>query len=153
MTHVHFIGIGGSGLSAIARLLLEGGYTVGGSDRVLEMYRAIYEGHIEQYSALRTRDVPMGRQGMYVREFPPQLDWQHISEGLSVFNLMGLSTPQDRKLIERTRRFAGFYDGGDPAASAGATSTRARSARTAAPRVRTSAVRLATRAAESAMRR
>ncbi|MES1263534.1 MAG: hypothetical protein ABUL69_04205, partial [Peristeroidobacter soli] len=91
-------------------------HALGGSDRILEIYRAIYEGHIEQYSALRTRDVPMGRQGMYVREFPPQLDWQHISEGLSVFNLMGLSTPQDRKLIERTRRFAGFYDGSDPAA-------------------------------------
>ncbi|HXQ39456.1 MAG TPA: UDP-N-acetylmuramate--L-alanine ligase [Anaerolineales bacterium] len=35
MTHVHFIGIGGSGLSAIARLLLESGYTVSGSDRML----------------------------------------------------------------------------------------------------------------------
>lgn len=35
MTHVHFIGIGGAGLSAIARLLLEsGGYTVSGSDAV-----------------------------------------------------------------------------------------------------------------------
>jgi len=34
MTHVHFIGIGGSGLSAIARLLLESGYKVSGSDRV-----------------------------------------------------------------------------------------------------------------------
>jgi len=33
MTHVHFIGIGGSGLSAIARLLKESGYTVSGSDR------------------------------------------------------------------------------------------------------------------------
>ena len=33
--HVHFIGIGGSGLSAIARLLLESGYTVSGSDRTL----------------------------------------------------------------------------------------------------------------------
>jgi UDP-N-acetylmuramate--alanine ligase len=31
--HVHIIGIGGSGLSAIARLLLESGYTVTGSDR------------------------------------------------------------------------------------------------------------------------
>ncbi len=28
MTHVHLIGIGGTGLSAIARLLLERGYTV-----------------------------------------------------------------------------------------------------------------------------
>jgi hypothetical protein len=80
------------------------------------LYRAVYEGHVEQYSALRTKDVPMGRQGMYVREFPPQMDWQHISEGLSVFNLMGLSTPNDSKLIERTRRFAGFYDGSDAAA-------------------------------------
>ncbi len=35
MTHIHFIGIGGSGLSAIARLLLESGYTVSGSDRTL----------------------------------------------------------------------------------------------------------------------
>ena len=58
----------------------------------------------------------MGRQGMYVREFPPQMDWQHISEGLSVFNLMGLSTPNDARLIERTRRFAGFYDGSDATA-------------------------------------
>jgi UDP-N-acetylmuramate--alanine ligase len=35
MIHVHFIGIGGSGLSAIARLLLEQGYRVSGSDRAL----------------------------------------------------------------------------------------------------------------------
>jgi len=33
MKHVHFIGIGGTGLSAIARVLLESGYTVSGSDR------------------------------------------------------------------------------------------------------------------------
>ncbi len=31
--HVHFIGIGGTGLSAIARVLLERGYQVSGSDR------------------------------------------------------------------------------------------------------------------------
>lgn len=35
MTHVHFIGIGGTGLSAIARLLHESGYTVTGSDRTI----------------------------------------------------------------------------------------------------------------------
>lgn len=53
MTHVHFIGIGGSGLSAIARLLLERGYAVTGSDRALSPLAAdlqksgatIYEGH------------------------------------------------------------------------------------------------------------
>jgi UDP-N-acetylmuramate--alanine ligase len=38
MTHVHFVGIGGSGLSAIARLLLESGYTVSGSDRALTQF-------------------------------------------------------------------------------------------------------------------
>jgi UDP-N-acetylmuramate--alanine ligase len=35
MTHVHLIGIGGTGLSAIAQVLLESGYTVSGSDRAL----------------------------------------------------------------------------------------------------------------------
>jgi UDP-N-acetylmuramate--alanine ligase len=38
MTHVHFIGIGGTGLSAIARLMLEMGTTVSGSDRVLSPF-------------------------------------------------------------------------------------------------------------------
>ncbi len=33
--HVHFIGVGGFGLSAIARVLLERGYAVSGSDRVV----------------------------------------------------------------------------------------------------------------------
>ena len=35
MTHYHFIGIGGTGLSAIARVLLEKGNTVSGSDQNL----------------------------------------------------------------------------------------------------------------------
>jgi UDP-N-acetylmuramate--alanine ligase len=33
MEHVHFVGIGGTGLSAIARVLLESGYKVSGSDQ------------------------------------------------------------------------------------------------------------------------
>lgn len=40
MTHVHFIGIGGSGLSAIARLLKESGYEVTGSDQTLSPFAA-----------------------------------------------------------------------------------------------------------------
>jgi UDP-N-acetylmuramate--alanine ligase len=40
MTHVHFIGIGGSGLSAIARLLKESGYEVTGSDKSLTPFAA-----------------------------------------------------------------------------------------------------------------
>lgn len=38
MTKVHFIGIGGSGLSAIARFMLESGDTVTGSDRELSPF-------------------------------------------------------------------------------------------------------------------
>jgi len=56
MTHVHLIGIGGSGLSAIARLLLESGYTVSGSDQSLSplalSLRAagatVFQGHAPQ---------------------------------------------------------------------------------------------------------
>lgn len=91
-------------------------HALGGSDRILELYRKAWEGHLQQYSRARTKQVELGRRGMYVREFPPQMDWQHISEGLTTFNLMGLSTPQDDKLIERTRRFADFYTGDDPTA-------------------------------------
>ena len=36
--HIHFVGIGGSGLSAIARLLLESGFVVSGSDRALSPF-------------------------------------------------------------------------------------------------------------------
>ena len=38
MTHVHLIGIGGSGLSAIARLLKESGYEVTGSDQAMSSF-------------------------------------------------------------------------------------------------------------------
>ncbi len=53
MTRVHFIGIGGTGISAIARVMLESGYDVTGSDRALSPLAAglqaagasIYIGH------------------------------------------------------------------------------------------------------------
>ena len=56
---VHFIGIGGSGLSAIARLLVESGYVVSGSDRVpsalaLDLAAAgvrVYTGHKAEHVA------------------------------------------------------------------------------------------------------
>src|SRR5262245_47395474 len=51
--HIHLVGIGGSGLSAIARILLGQGYKVSGSDRSLNSLTealardgaTIYEGH------------------------------------------------------------------------------------------------------------
>ena len=53
MKHVHLIGIGGTGISSIARVLLEKGYTVSGSDRslsplALDLKQAgvtVFEGH------------------------------------------------------------------------------------------------------------
>ena len=53
MTHVHLIGIGGTGISSIARVLLEKGYVVSGSDRTLSPLAldlqlagaTVYEGH------------------------------------------------------------------------------------------------------------
>lgn len=91
-------------------------YLIGGDAHILDLARAVQEAHFAQFSRARTRDVPMGRHGMYVREFPPQMDWQHISEGLTSFNQLGLCTPGDRLLTDRTRRFADFYTGRDPQA-------------------------------------
>ena len=59
MIKVHFIGIGGTGLSAIARVLLERGYPVSGSDRTLsslgrelaELGATVHEGHAAQHVA------------------------------------------------------------------------------------------------------
>ncbi|MFN8371964.1 MAG: UDP-N-acetylmuramate--L-alanine ligase [Anaerolineae bacterium] len=54
--HIHFVGIGGFGLSAIARVLLQQGYTISGSDRTKNALTEalakegaiIYEGHAAQ---------------------------------------------------------------------------------------------------------
>jgi len=88
-------------------------HALGAPDRLLTLAQRFWEGHLRQYTAARTVEVPIARQGMYYREFPVQMDWQHNSEGLTTFNVMGLSAPRDAKLIERTRRYADFYTGSD----------------------------------------
>ncbi|NIJ66365.1 hypothetical protein FHR20_003338 [Sphingomonas leidyi] len=89
-------------------------HALGGSDRILTLAQRFWEGHLKQYAAARTMDVPIARQGMYHREFPVQMDWQHNSEGLTSFNVMGLSIPRDPRLLARTMRYADFYTGRDP---------------------------------------
>ncbi len=91
-------------------------YALGGDDIIREMYSRAYEGHVRQYSAEKTTDVPIARNGMYYKEFPSQFDWQHNGEGLTVFNLMPLGAPYDRRYRERVQRFAGFYMDEDPGA-------------------------------------
>lgn len=89
-------------------------HALGAPDRILTLTQRFWEGHLKQYAAMRTVDVPIARQGMYHRDFPVQMDWQHNAEGLTTFNVMGLSAPRDPALIARTKRFADFYTGRDP---------------------------------------
>jgi hypothetical protein len=91
-------------------------HALGGSDRLLELSKKAYEGNVRQYTLARTRDVPFAREGMYYKEFPVMTDWQHLSEGLSVFNLLGLSDPNDVRYRDRVKRFSGFYMNEDPGA-------------------------------------
>ena len=91
-------------------------HALGGDDSLRRMYRKAYEGHVRQYMEARTTAVPFARAGMYYKEFPGMMDWQHNAEGLTVFNLMGLSDPHDEHYRERVKRFAGFYLNEDPGA-------------------------------------
>ncbi len=91
-------------------------YALGAPERVRELYHRGWEGHLRQYTEARTVEVPLAREGMYYKEFPVCFDWFHHGEGLSAFFLEGLANPFDRKLLQRTRRFAGFYMGEDPQA-------------------------------------
>jgi hypothetical protein len=88
-------------------------HALGADDNVLAMAKKAFEGNVAQYTAARTQEVPFAREGMYFREFPVMTDWQHLSEGLSVFNLLGLSDPYDVHYRDRVKRFSGFYTGED----------------------------------------
>lgn len=91
-------------------------HALGAPDVVLKMYKHAWEGHLRQYTAARTTHVPFAKDGMYYKEFPVMFDWLHNSEGLTVFNLQGLSDPNDRLFGQRVRRYAGFYLNEDPGA-------------------------------------
>ncbi|HYV34082.1 MAG TPA: hypothetical protein VE988_00170 [Gemmataceae bacterium] len=91
-------------------------HALGADDEILKMYMHGWEGHLKQYTEAKTKDVPIAREGMYYKEFITQMDWMHNGEGLQLFNRMGLSVPQDKKYLERARRFAGFYMDEDPEA-------------------------------------
>lgn len=91
-------------------------HALGAPDTVLEMYKKAWEGHLRQYTLAKTVEVPFARDGMYYKEFPVMFDWLHNGEGLSVFNLQGLSDPLDAKFQQRVKRYAGFYMGEDPGA-------------------------------------
>jgi hypothetical protein len=91
-------------------------HALGAPDEILHMYKKAWEGHLRQYTEAKTQDVPFARDGMYYKEFPCMMDWMHNGEGLRVFNLQGLSDPNDVNFGHRVRRFAGFYMNEDPGA-------------------------------------
>ncbi|RPJ83757.1 MAG: hypothetical protein EHM18_13225 [Acidobacteria bacterium] len=91
-------------------------HALGAPDKILEMYKRAWEGHLRQFTDARTTEVPFARDGMYYKEFPVMFDWQHNAEGLGVFNLQGLSDPEDLFYGQRVRRFAGLYMNEDPGA-------------------------------------
>src|SRR5262245_51959262 len=70
-------------------------HALGASDEILRMYMTGHEGLIRQYSDAKTVEVPMGRDGMYVKEFAANQDWQHHGEGLQLFNRMALASPDE----------------------------------------------------------
>ena len=89
-------------------------HALGADDEILQLYSRAWEGMTRQYSEARTREVPAGRDGMYVKDFSAQSDWMHHGEGLQLFNRMALSAPDLPAYQERARRFAGLYMGEDP---------------------------------------
>jgi hypothetical protein len=91
-------------------------HALGADDEILQLYLKAWEGMTRQYSEAKTRDVPAGRGGMYVKDFSAQSDWMHHGEGLQLFNRMALSAPGLPAYAQRLRRFAGFYMGEDPEA-------------------------------------
>jgi hypothetical protein len=91
-------------------------HALGGSDEVRRLYGKAWEGHLRQYTLARTTHVPFARDGMYFKEFPVMFDWLHHAEGLTVFQMQGLSDPHDPRYLPRARRFAGFYLNEDPGA-------------------------------------
>ena len=91
-------------------------HALGGADDILQMYKKAWEGHLRQYTEAKTTQVPFARDGMYYKEFPVMFDWLHNGEGLTVFDLQGLSDPDDINFKNRVRRYAGFYMNEDPGA-------------------------------------
>ncbi len=91
-------------------------FALGASDSVYELYKKAWDGHLLQYSEAKTTEVEFARDGMYFKEFPSIFDWMHNGEGFTAFFLQGLCDPRDKKFVDRTRRFCGFYMGEDPIA-------------------------------------
>ena len=89
-------------------------HALGASDEILQLHLRAWEGMNRQFTEARTTDVPIGRQGMYYKDFSVQSDWMHHGEALRTFNVMALSAPSLPAYQQRARTYAAFYMGEDP---------------------------------------
>ena len=91
-------------------------YILGGPPEILDLYKKISEGHLQQFTAAKEPLVEVAKDGMYYKEFCPSLDWEHTGEGMAPWYWYGLARPDDPQYLIRARRFAGFYMNEDPEA-------------------------------------
>jgi hypothetical protein len=78
-------------------------YALGGAREVYERSRVIWDGITWQWT----------EYGQIHREFDAYYDWMHHGESNLYFYFFGLADPAVMKDRQRTRRFAGFYNGED----------------------------------------
>ena len=78
-------------------------YALGGSEAVYQRSRTIWDGITWQWT----------EYGQIHREFDAYYDWMHHGESNLFFYFFGLADPNVPKDRQRTRRFAGFYNGED----------------------------------------
>jgi hypothetical protein len=90
-------------------------HALGAPDSMLALYRKIWEAHRVQFARAKSPSTQMAKDGMYFKEFPAAFDWEHNAEGFAAFLSSSLAAPKDPRLVERMRRFADFYVGGDAA--------------------------------------
>jgi hypothetical protein len=89
-------------------------HALGADDAIIGLYKHALEGHFQQYTEARTKDVAIGRDGMYYQDFHACFDWFHHGEAWSPVFMQGLSDPNDRMLTARMRRWTGWYAGENP---------------------------------------
>jgi hypothetical protein len=78
-------------------------YALGGSEEVYKRSRTIWDGITWQWT----------EYGQIHREYDAYYDWMHHGESNLFFYFFGLADPAVPKDRQRTRRFAGFYNGED----------------------------------------
>ena len=91
-------------------------HALGAGDLVLDRYHRALEGHLRQYTAVRTVTTDIVKNGSYHREFFANNDWLHAGEGFRSFFFQGLGDPAEARYVDRMRRFAGLYMNEEPEA-------------------------------------